>query len=240
MSEFEHKRLHRTDIERHPFTLIELLIVIAIIAILAGMLLPALSKVREKGQAMHCLSNMKGFGQRMIIYAGEFNDYYMPWDLEMRSPGSGSDHTRWCNALTWSNSRCLIYPKDVKLFADMLTCPTEKKARNLFGSQHFGYNVDNNARDGTERFDKEKSKAQTLSKMKHPSQSVSVAETDPKKSSVTFYFNLTLFYFENLERLAERHGGRGVTLFWDGHDALNTKQYYFDHQDQVFWQKNFQ
>ena len=62
--------------KKRGFTLIELLVVVAIIAILAGMLLPVLSKAREKARRSNCMANLKQIGGSLLTYAIDFDGFF--------------------------------------------------------------------------------------------------------------------------------------------------------------------
>lgn len=64
--------------KKNKFTLVELLMVIAVIAILVGMLLPALNKAREEVRKISCAGNLKQLGLAIPQYAGDNDDYIAP------------------------------------------------------------------------------------------------------------------------------------------------------------------
>ena len=76
---------------RPGFTLVELLVVIAVIAILAALLLPALSRAKTAAQGATCLNHLKQWGMATHLYAADNNDFLPPDG----SPNGTSTKSGW-------------------------------------------------------------------------------------------------------------------------------------------------
>ena len=123
--------------KRNAFTLIELLVVIAVIAVLMGILMPALKKAKEQGQAAACQGNMKTFTMAVAMYANDNDDEITHartafFDEDKMTGGS---HTIWMDY----NLNLNRYPEKWSSFfrsylinARSLICPTFKSlAKNI-------------------------------------------------------------------------------------------------------------
>jgi type II secretory pathway pseudopilin PulG len=205
--------------------LIELLVVIAIIAILAAMLLPALSKAKEKAKAISCLSNTRQLGLATMLYLGDYNDSY-PYGVNVRS---GMPST-WVDPTAWHMALLKYVGGSSERGTDVFACPSERPSDTFpmangvqfqasYRANEHIFRVVGGAADGPLRATQLRSPAQMLTVFEKPYESWRFAMDAGELAAVRVGWNATGNSLGYLTAGMSRHNGDGMAFAADGHST---------------------
>ena len=135
--------------KKSRFTLIELLVVISIIAILAGMLLPALGKVKGTAYATSCLNLFSQFGKCTQLYIDDNQGVLMPYRNDMGVWGATSKQIMGCEPARWLFQPYMqikgitsigLLKRNQTVFSE-ITCPSRKFDPSISGDTEYIFGI---------------------------------------------------------------------------------------------------
>jgi prepilin-type N-terminal cleavage/methylation domain-containing protein/prepilin-type processing-associated H-X9-DG protein len=235
---------------RSGFTLIELLVVIAIIAILASMILPALSRAKQKAGQARCLSNLRQLSIGTLMYIDDSQD---------RFPGPGSRNTYGFHPADWVywRTNTAVYPPVEKspivtsvrsASKDLFRCPLDKDDKErlrlvdgngpyMYSYTMTSYDLENDANPGlTSIFNGTRAYYFRLATVRRPVGKIMLAE-EQVSHSIEDSYNPSASadsiindgrWLATGDKITVRHNKRGDVAFVDGHVAPVVPKFWLD------------
>ena len=202
------------------FTMIELLIVIAIIAILAAMLLPALNKARDKAITIGCISNIKQLGLLIAGYANDHKDYYFsatPTARIYNNWGELLANNGYVKAPLNSENYAYYFPKYFACPKAQILTSSDKMPGRIHQSQIYGLRQDYKDLNGNWSSMPKFFKIREVVSGSRISDFVLLSDTVNKNLSQLPEYFAFYYYYDNSYVTAMRHNKQAGALFLDTH-----------------------